>query len=70
MARIVDYDKKIEVLKEKIATKTEQLLELKKDLKWCEEQAAKSKMQDVAMFLQEKGVDPEEALKALQEHFQ
>ncbi len=69
MARQKNYDQKIAALKEKIAAKTEQLKAMKKDLAELESAAAQSKIQEIAALIDEKNIDPAEALKALQERF-
>lgn len=69
MARQKNYDQKIATLKEKIATKTEQLKDLRKELTELEQAAAQSKIQEIADLINEKNIDPAEALKALHERF-
>ena len=69
MARQKNYDQKIATLKEKIATKTEQLKNLRKELTELEQAAAQSKIQELADLINEKNIDPAEALKALHERF-
>ncbi|MBE6102246.1 MAG: hypothetical protein E7200_09150 [Selenomonas ruminantium] len=69
MARQKNYDQKIATLKEKIATKTEQLKNLRKELTELEQAAAQSKIQEIADLINEKNIDPAEALKALHERF-
>ena len=69
MARQKNYDQKIATLKEKIATKTEQLKNLRKELTELEQAAAQSKIQEIADLINEKNIDPAEALKALHECF-
>ena len=62
MARVADYNKKIEVLRDKIEKRTEQLKEL-------EATVAQQNMQDIAMFIQDKKIDPAEVMNVLKEHF-
>ena len=69
MARQKNYDQKIATLKEKIATKTEQLKNLRKELTELEQAAVQSKIQEIADLINEKNIDPAEALKALHERF-
>lgn len=69
MARVADYSKKIEVLKEKIEKKSEQLKEMKSELRSLEAAAAQQNMQDLAEFIQEKNIDPAEAMNILKERY-
>ena len=69
MARVADYNKKIEVLRDKIEKRTEQLKALKAELKELEATVAQQNMQDIAMFIQDKKIDPAEVMNVLKEHF-
>lgn len=69
MARVANYDQKIETLKQKIETKQEQLKDLKKQLADLERAHAQSKMQGIATLIEEKGLNPADVLAVLNERF-
>ncbi|SDP77179.1 hypothetical protein [Selenomonas ruminantium] len=70
MARQSDYGKKIEAIEKKIAVKSEQLMNLKKQLSDLQTAAAKSQMEEVIAFITEKNLQPGEVLAVLKERFQ
>lgn len=70
MARQSDYGKKIEAIEKKIAVKSEQLKNLKKQLSDLQTAAAKSQMEEVIAFITEKNLQPGEVLAVLKERFQ
>ena len=70
MARQSDYRKKIEAIEKKIAVKSEQLKNLKKQLSDLQTAAAKSQMEEVIAFITEKNLQPGEVLAVLKERFQ
>ena len=69
MARVANYDQKIEALKGKIEAKTAQLKKLKDQLAEVEKAAAASKNEEVMAFLSNKGLNPDEVLNVLRERF-
>lgn len=70
MARQSDYGKKIEAIEKKIAAKSEQLKNLKKQLSDLQTAAAKSQMEEIIAFITEKNLQPGEVLAVLKERFQ
>ena len=70
MARQSDYGKKIEAIEKKIAVKSEQLKNLKKQLSDLQTAAAKSQMEEVIAFITEKNLQSGEVLAVLKERFQ
>ena len=70
MARLMDYGKKIDTLKAKIERKQAELKGLKEQLADVERKQAASKMQDISAIIQEKGLNPQDVLNVIKEHFQ
>ena len=69
MARQANYEQKIETLKAKIATKSEQIKKLKDQLTVLEKEAAKSVMEDVIAYVNDNKLDPADVLKVLKDHY-
>ncbi len=69
MARVANYDQKIESIKAKIEAKTAQLKKLKDQLAEVEKAAAASKNEEVMNFLSTKGLNPDDVLNVLRERF-
>ena len=69
MARVANYEQKIEGLKAKIEKKTEELKNLKADLSKLEEAKTKTDFKVLNEYLVNKGIAPEEALNKLKEAY-
>ena len=69
MARVKDYDKKIEAIKSKIEKKTEELKKLKAEVAKLEEAKVKLDFKTLNEYLANKGIAPEDALNKLKEAF-
>ena len=67
MARVVNYEQKIEGLKAKIEKKTEELKNLKADLAKHEDAKTKTDFKVLNEYLANKGIAPDEALGKLKE---
>ncbi len=67
MARIANYDTKIESFKAKIEKKTEELKSLKAELSKLEEAKTKTDFKVLNEYLANKGIAPDEALGKLRE---
>ena len=67
MARVVNYEQKIEGLKAKIEKKTEELKNLKADLAKYEDAKTKTDFKVLNEYLANKGIAPDEALGKLKE---
>lgn len=69
MARVVNYEQKIEGLKAKIEKKTEELKNLKADLAKIEDAKTKTDFKVLNEYLANKGIAPDEALGKLKETY-
>lgn len=69
MARVVDYEAKIEALKQKIEKKTEELKNLKAEVARLEEAKVKFDFKTLNEYLASKDIAPEDALAKLKEQF-
>ena len=69
MARVVNYEQKIEGLKAKIEKKTEELKNLKADLAKYENAKTKTDFKVLNEYLANKGIAPDEALGKLKETY-
>lgn len=69
MARVVNFEQKIETLKGKIEKKTEELKNLKADLSKLEEAKTKTDFKVLNEYLAAKGIAPDEALGKLKEAY-
>ena len=69
MARVVNYEQKIEGLKAKIEKKTEELKALKAQLADLEAKKTKTDFKVLNEYLANKGIAPEEALGKLKETY-
>ncbi len=69
MARVVDYGKKIESIKEKIEKYTEQLKGMKAELAKLEDAKTKTDFKVLNEYLAGKGIAPDEALGKLKEAY-
>ena len=67
MARVVNYEQKIESIKAKIEKKTEELKALKAQVADLEAKKTKTDFKVLNEYLVNKGVAPEEALGKLKE---
>ena len=67
MARVVNYEQKIEGLKAKIEKKTEELKNLKADLAKYEDAKTKTNFKVLNEYLAAKGIAPDEAMGKLKE---
>ena len=67
MARVIDYGKKIESIKEKIEKKTEELKKLKAEIAKLEEAKTKTDFKVLNEYLAAKGIAPDEAMGKLKE---
>ncbi|WP_029542132.1 hypothetical protein [Selenomonas sp. AB3002] len=67
MARVVNYEQKIEDIKAKIEKKTEELKNLKADLAKLEDAKTKTDFKVLNEYLAGKGIAPDEALGKLKE---
>lgn len=66
MARAVNYDAKIEALKEKIEAKSAQLAKLKAQLSELEAARKKIKYGDMMKVIEEKALDPDAVMAAIE----
>ncbi len=69
MARVVNFEQKIETLKGKIEKKTEELKNLKAELSKLEEAKTKTYFKVLNEYLAGKGIAPDEALGKLKEAY-
>ena len=69
MARVANYEQKIEVLKGKIEKKTEELKSLKAELAKAEDAKTKTDFKVLNEYLAAKGIAPDEALGKLKETY-
>ena len=67
MARVVNYDQKIQDIKAKIEKKSEELKNLKADLAKLEDAKTKVDFKVLNEYLANKGIAPDEALGKLKE---
>ena len=67
MARVVNYEQKVEAIKAKIEKKTEELKSLKADLSKLEDAKTKTDFKVLNEYLANKGIAPDEALGKLKE---
>ena len=67
MARVVNYEQKVEAIKAKIEKKTEELKNLKADLSKLEDAKTKTDFKVLNEYLANKGIAPDEALGKLKE---
>jgi predicted nucleic acid-binding Zn-ribbon protein len=70
MARLMNYDKKIEAIRAKIETKQSQIKTLKAQLAEYEKAQAENRIQDISEAIQKKGLNPQDVLNLINEHFQ
>ena len=69
MARVANFDQKIESMKAKIEKKTEELKALKAQLADLEAKKTKTDFKVLNEYLANKGIAPEEALGKLKETY-
>lgn len=69
MARVVNYDQKIQDIKAKIEKKSEELKNLKADLAKLEDAKTKVDFKVLNEYLANKGIAPDEALGKLKEAY-
>ena len=69
MARVANFDQKIESIKAKIEKKTEELKALKAQLADLEAKKTKTDFKVLNEYLANKGIAPEEALGKLKETY-
>ena len=69
MARVANYDQKMDTLKQKIEKKTEELKNLKAEVAKLEEAKVKFDFKTLNEYLAGKGIAPDEALAKLKEQF-
>lgn len=69
MARLANYDKKIELIQNKIDGKAHQLKDLKEELKQLRGARDKEYMQEVTKFMQDRNISAAEVLATLKEKY-